>query len=100
MPVDRRFCPPMTPMYLNEMPEPMRGKLVNQEMPDFDDTPCADGKKMAERRISLITTAGLHRHQEPAFVPGQGEYRVIAENTDVAERSIVPSHQAHRAPRG
>ena len=77
-------------MYLSEMPEPMRGNLVNQEMPDYDETPCAGGKPLSERRISVITTAGLHRHGDQPFVPGRGEFRIIPDDTDVAD--LITSH--------
>ena len=77
-------------MYLSEMPEPMRGSLVNQQMPDFDETPCAGGPPLNQRRISIISTAGLHRHGDQPFVPGRGEFRTIPDDTDIAE--LITSH--------
>jgi len=77
-------------MYLSEMPEPMRDSLVNQQMPDYDETPCASGPPLNERRIAIITTAGLHRHDDQPFVPGRGEFRVIPDDTDVAD--LITSH--------
>jgi D-proline reductase (dithiol) PrdB len=79
-------------MYLSDMPEPFRGNLVNQKMPNLGETPPVDGPALKERRISMITTAGLHRHQEPPFVPGQGEFRIIPEDTHMAD--LITSHVA------
>ena len=72
------------------MPEPMRSYLLNQEMPAYEKTPCADGPPLSDRRISIITTAGLHRHGDQPFVPGRGEFRVIPDDTDMTD--LITSH--------
>ncbi len=77
-------------MFLDQMPEPMRSQLLDQVMPDYDATPCAGGPPLAERRIAIITTAGLHRHDDQPFVPGRGEFRVIPDATDTAD--LITSH--------
>ena len=51
-------------MHLHEMPDAARTALVNQELPEFEPTPCAPGPALAERRIAIITTAGLHRSND------------------------------------
>jgi D-proline reductase (dithiol) PrdB len=79
-------------MHLDDMPEPYRSRLVNQPMPEFDDTPCVTGPPLAERRIALVTTAGLHLHGDPPFIPGQADWRVIPDDADLA--SLVASHIA------
>jgi D-proline reductase (dithiol) PrdB len=79
-------------MYLSDMPEPYRGRLVNQPMPQFDPTPCVGGPPLKNRRISLITTAGLHLHGDPPFVPGRADWRVIPDDADRAK--LVTSHIA------
>jgi D-proline reductase (dithiol) PrdB len=61
-------------------------------MPTFGDTPCVDGPPLHRRRISLITTAGLHRPGVRPFVPGQADYRIIPRETDPAD--LVTSHIA------
>ena len=77
-------------MYFDEMPEPGRSNLLNHEMPDMGETPCVDGPPLAERRISLLTTAGLHDWQDAPFTPGVSEYRMIASSMDMAD--LVTSH--------
>ncbi len=77
-------------MYLSEMPEPMRGTLVNQQMPDYDETPCAGGPPLNERRIAIVSTAGLQRRGDRPFAADAGDYRVIPGASTAGD--IVMSH--------
>lgn len=77
-------------VHLHEMTEVARERLINQELPEFADTPCVAGPPLAERRIAIITTAGLHRSNDKPFAPGMGEYRIIPDDIDM--RDLVMSH--------
>ena len=77
-------------VHLSEMPEKLRNVLVNQDLPEFETTPWADGPPLAERRIALISTAGLHRKDEMPFVADSGEYRIIPDDADMDD--LVMSH--------
>ena len=77
-------------VHLSEMPEKLRTILVNQDLPEFETTPLADGPPLAERRIALISTAGLHRKDEMPFVADSGEYRIIPDDADMDD--LVMSH--------
>ncbi len=77
-------------VHLSEMPEKLRDVLINQDLPEFETTPWADGPPLAERRIALISTAGLHRKGEAAFAADSGEYRIIPDDTDMDD--LVMSH--------
>jgi D-proline reductase (dithiol) PrdB len=77
-------------VHLREMPEHLRDRLVNQELPTYESTPWAEAKPLAESRIALISTAGLHRREDPPFVPGAGDYRVIPDDADFDD--LVMSH--------
>jgi D-proline reductase (dithiol) PrdB len=77
-------------VHLAEMPDKQRNMIVNQELPEYDNTPCADGPSLSERKIAIITTAGLHRREDNVFTPGVGEYRVIPSNTDI--NNLIMSH--------
>ena len=77
-------------MHLHEMPEAARHGLVNQDLPEFAPTPCVAGPALSERRIAIITTAGLHRSDDAPFTPGVGEYRIIASDIDMDD--LVMSH--------
>jgi len=76
--------------HLSDMPEKQRNFIVNQDLPDYDDTPCAEGPALRERKIAIITTAGLHSREDKAFTPGVGEYRIIPNDTDMND--LIMSH--------
>ncbi len=77
-------------VYLREMPEHLRDRLVNQELPTYETTPWVDAKPLAESKIAIISTAGLHRREDSAFVPGAGDYRVIPDDADTD--NLMMSH--------
>jgi D-proline reductase (dithiol) PrdB len=72
------------------MPDMIRDNLINQDLPEFETTPWADGPPLAERRIALISTAGLHLKGETAYAADSGEYRIIPDDADMGE--LVMSH--------
>ena len=75
-------------VHLREMPEHLREALVNQALPEYGETPWVDDKPPAERRVALISTAGLHRREDPAFTPGAGDYRIIPDDYDMAHLTM------------
>jgi len=77
-------------VYLNDMPEMIRNVLINQDLPEFETTPWADGPPLAERRIALITTAGLHRKDETPFAADSAEYRIIPDAAEMDD--LVVGH--------
>jgi len=77
-------------VHLREIPDHLREALVNQELPDFGDTPWVEPKPLSECRVALISTAGLHRPEDPPFTPGAGDYRIIPDDTDMG--ALTMSH--------
>ena len=75
---------------LSDMPEVEAKHLARIECPTYDDTPLLAGKPLGQRRVALISTAGLHRRGDRPFQPGDGSYRVIAAETPVGD--LVMSH--------
>ena len=56
---------------LNEMPEVEAVHLRRIECPTYDDTPLLPGRPLNERRVVIISTAGLHRRgRMPSISPG------------------------------
>ena len=75
---------------LDDLPEVEASHLRRVECPTYDDTPLLRGKPLAERRVAIISTAGLHRRGDRPFRPGDGSYRVIPAETSA--RDLVMSH--------
>ena len=75
---------------LTDMPEVEAVHLRRIECPTYDDTALLPGKPLAERRVAIISTAGLHKRGDRPFQPGDGSYRVIAADTPAAD--LVMSH--------
>jgi D-proline reductase (dithiol) PrdB len=76
--------------HLDQMPEPMRSHLAKLPCPSFGNRPWASGKPLAHRRISLISTAGLHRRGDRPFDGMIGDYRVI--QGDIGSKDLVMTH--------
>lgn len=55
----------------------MREHVAGLDCPTYDSAPWCDGPPLAERRLAIVTTAGLHGDNDRAFVPGAADYRVI-----------------------
>ena len=77
-------------VHLRELPEQLREALINQELPEFGDTPWINPKPLNECRVVLVSTAGLHRREDPAFTPGAGDYRIIPDDYNMND--LVMSH--------
>ncbi len=77
---------------LSELPEVEARHLSpgRIELPTYEDTPLLPGLPLAERRVAIISTAGLHRRGDRAFRAGDGSYRLIPAETHAAE--LVMSH--------
>jgi D-proline reductase (dithiol) PrdB len=58
----------------------------------FDGNPWVSGPPLAQRRVAVISTAGLHRRDDRPFAPGAAavDYRVIPGDTPAGD--LVMSH--------
>lgn len=75
---------------LEQMPEPSRSHLAELPCPTYPDRPWVEGPPLAQRRVALVSTAGLHRRQDPPFTGLTGDYRVIPDEVPAGE--LVMSH--------
>jgi D-proline reductase (dithiol) PrdB len=77
---------------LSDLPEVEARHLSPErvQLPTYDDTPLLAGRELAERRVVIISTAGLHKRGDRAFRPGDGSYRLISADTPAGE--LVMSH--------
>ena len=62
---------------LIDLPEYERQHLLAKTFEPFPTQPWATGPALAERRVALVTTAGLHRRQDRHFSRQSREFRVI-----------------------
>jgi D-proline reductase (dithiol) PrdB len=69
----------------------MRKNLLNLPMQANDTAPFARlTKPLAECRVAIVTTAGLHRRGDRPFGPGEQTYRAIP--ADTPAKDIIQSH--------
>ena len=75
---------------LDQLPEPLRSRLSGLECPTFEDDPWVEGPPLKERRVAIVSTAGLHRRTDRPFELMSGEYRVIPGDTNMND--LIMSH--------
>lgn len=76
---------------LDKMDDMMRGVLEGLPCPTFDTQPRVDGPPLSERRVAIISTAGIHPRGDRPFTLAPGDnYRVIPGETKAAD--IVMTH--------
>ena len=75
---------------LERMSPRLQEHFLNMPCPAFDTAPWVAGPPLAERRVALISTAGLHRRDDRPFSPGSLDYRRIPADTPPEE--LVMSH--------
>jgi D-proline reductase (dithiol) PrdB len=75
---------------LAHFPEPMRSLLRDLPCPSFRDRPWVPGPPLLQRRVAIISTAGLQRRGDRPFEGMAGDYRVIP--GEIKARDLVMSH--------
>lgn len=75
---------------LDQLPEPMHSHLASLVCPVFETRPWVAGPPLSERRIAIISTAGLHGRDDRPFTSMSGEYRIIPGDTKADD--LIMSH--------
>ena len=75
---------------LDRMSRQLQEHVLDMPCPTFDATPWVTGPPLAERKVALISTAGLHRRDDRPFSLGVLDYRLIPADTPSTE--LVMSH--------
>jgi len=75
---------------LDQLPELMRSHIAALECPNFKIQPWIGGPPLSQRRVSMVSTAGLHRRDDRPFSIMSGDYRIIPGN--IATNDLVMSH--------
>ncbi len=76
---------------LSDLSDAERTHIMAKELPSYADRPWVEGPPLAERRVAIITTAGLHRLDDEAFTFVDLSYRVIAGSADLAGLTMTHS---------
>ena len=75
---------------MEDLVESEQAHMRNLPLPTYETTPWAEGPPLTERRVAIVTTAGLALRGEDAFGVGAADYRVIPAETDSAD--ILMTH--------
>jgi len=75
---------------LKDTDDALRAALEGLECSSYDTAPWVEGPPLSERRIAIISTAGLQKRGDQPFGVGADDYRVIPGDTDSGD--IVMSH--------
>lgn len=70
---------------LSDLHPQMAENLLSLELPQIEPAPWKTPKPLAQSTIAIVTTAGLHRHDDRPFPPGSNEYRLIPGDADPAD---------------
>jgi D-proline reductase (dithiol) PrdB len=75
---------------MTDLPQATQTNMTNLECPRFETTPFVSGPPLAERRVAVVTSAGLVRRGQRPFVSGDVDYRVLPADTPASQ--ILMSH--------
>ncbi len=75
---------------LTDLPPPMAKRLAELECPDFATRPWVEGPPLAQRRVAIVSSAGLVVRGEMPFRGRDPDYRVIPGATKSAD--LLESH--------
>ena len=75
---------------LSEFPRAVSRALLRERDADFGETPWAEGPPLSERRVCIVSTAGLHQRGDAPFVGYAADYRIIPGDADMDD--LVMSH--------
>jgi len=75
---------------MTDLPASTQTGMANLECPSFDTKPFIAGPPLSQRRVAVVTSAGLVRRGERPFISGDTDYRVMP--AEVAPDQILMSH--------
>ena len=68
-------------MRLEKLPAEMAKRLSELECPDFTTTPWVEGPSLSERRVAIVSSAGLVVRGDKVFRGRDADYRAIPSTT-------------------
>ncbi len=77
--------------HLSQLPDPMRQHIANLPCPAFETQPWVEGPPLNQRRVAIISTAGLHpRGDRPFTFAPDDHYRLIP--GDITAGDLTMTH--------
>jgi D-proline reductase (dithiol) PrdB len=73
---------------LTDLPPPQAKRLAELECPDYEPRPWVSGPALSQRRVAIVSSAGLVVRGETPFRGRHPDYRVIPGDTKRAELLI------------
>ncbi|MEQ9640436.1 MAG: glycine/sarcosine/betaine reductase selenoprotein B family protein [Alphaproteobacteria bacterium] len=73
-----------------DLPQVQQVSLPNMECPEFENTPCVAGPPLAQRRVAVVSSAGLTPRGQMPFVANDGGFREIAH--DLPDADLLMTH--------
>ncbi len=75
---------------MNDIDDGMRAALEGLVCRSYDTKPWVGGPPLSQRRVAIISTAGLQKRGDRPFAMGSDDYRVVPGDTDSGD--ILMSH--------
>ncbi|GAA6210180.1 hypothetical protein NBRC116601_34730 [Cognatishimia sp. WU-CL00825] len=71
--------------FITDMTEKAQRGIRNLETPTFDNKPWVVGPSMSERKVTMISSAGLHLRSDQRFIGMDSSYRAIPSSADPSD---------------
>ncbi len=75
---------------IEDIPQPTRDAILGLACPAPENAPWVTGVPLGRRKVAIVTSAALHRRDEPPFPAGSPEFRELPAATPAGE--FVMSH--------
>ena len=75
---------------MKDLPKPMDAHLAGLPCPTFETQPWVEGPPLNQRRVAIISTAGIHRRGDRPFFLNSDDYRIITGDTE--NKDMVMTH--------
>jgi D-proline reductase (dithiol) PrdB len=75
---------------LSDVEDSVANFLREIPLPEFESQPWQAPRRLANARVAIVSTAGLHRRSDRRFRGGAGDYRIIP--GDVEPDDLLMSH--------
>jgi D-proline reductase (dithiol) PrdB len=75
---------------LEDLMPAMAERIRAMECPVYPSAPFVAGGKLSDRRVAIVSSAGIHRRGEPPMMPGANEFRELPASLPAGD--VVMTH--------